>query len=52
MSNNVKEIVGFLGLKLLNSDNYYMFSCSRNAQVTFEDVKKCSFQNYKHFKKR
>ena len=32
--NNVDDIVIFPGLKMFNSDNFYMFSCSRNAQVT------------------
>ena len=27
----------FLVLKVLDSNNYYMFSCSRNAQVTFAE---------------
>ena len=31
--NNLKDIVVFLGFV---SNNYYMFSCSRNAQVTFQ----------------
>ena len=37
-----------LGLKVFNSDNSYMFSCSRNAQVNFLEKpqsKKPSFQN-------
>ena len=33
--NDMEDIVVFLGLKLFNSDNINMFSCSRNAQVTF-----------------
>ena len=32
--NNVENIVGFLGLTVFHSDNSYMFSCTRNAQVT------------------
>ena len=32
---SLEDIVIFLGLKVLNSDNSYMFSSSRNAQVTF-----------------
>ena len=32
---NVEDIVGFLGLKVLKSNNSYMFSWSRNAPVTF-----------------
>jgi len=36
MINNVKDIVVFQDLKVFNDfDNSYMFSCSRNAQVTF-----------------
>ena len=31
--NNVQDIVVFLGLKVLNSGIYYLFSCSRNMQV-------------------
>ena len=42
--NNVKDIVVFLGLKVLHSYKSYMFSCSRNAQFTF-----FSFQNYGHW---
>jgi len=30
----VEDIVVFLGLKVINPDNLYAFSCSRNAQVT------------------
>ena len=33
--NNVEDIVVFLGLNVFKSDNSYMFSCRRNAQVTF-----------------
>ena len=32
---NVEDIVVFLGLKVFNSDNFYTFSCNRNARVTF-----------------
>ena len=41
----------FLILKLLNSNNSYMFSLSRNVQVTFLEKPQfiiISFQNYKH----
>ena len=40
-----------IGLTVVNSNNSYMFSCSRNSQVTFEEkpqLKIISFQNYKH----
>ena len=33
--NNMEDIIVFLSLKLFNSDDINMFSCSRNAQVTF-----------------
>ena len=48
--NDVEDIVVFLGLKVLYSDNSYMFSCSRNAQVTFVEnpqLKIIRFQNDK-----
>ena len=32
---NVEDIVVFLVLKMFISDNFHMFSCSRNALVTF-----------------
>ena len=32
--NNMERYCRFLGLKVFNSDNSYMFSCSRNAQAT------------------
>ena len=35
---------------MFNSDNFYMFSCGLNVQVTFEEkpqLKTMSFQNYK-----
>ena len=32
---SLQEIVVFLGLTDINSDLSYMFSCTRNAQVTF-----------------
>ena len=37
--NNVEDIVVFLGLKvnLTVTDNSYIFSCSRNAHVTFAE---------------
>ena len=50
--NNVKDIVVFLDLKVINSDNFDMSSCSRNAQ--FFCCRKphliiISFQPFKHW---
>ena len=48
--NNVEDVVVFLGLKVLNSENFF-FSCSRNAQVTFVEktqLKIIRFPKYKH----
>jgi len=39
--NEVKDIFVFLGLKVfiyVNFYNFYMFSCSKNAQVTFVEI--------------
>ena len=48
--NNAKDIVVFLWFKIHNSDNSYMFSCNRNAQVTIvrkPQLKKiCIFKLY------
>ena len=33
--NSLEDVVAFLGIKVSNSENSYMFSCSRNADVTF-----------------
>ena len=48
--NNVEEMLFFLGLKVFDSKNYYMLSCSRNAQVTVEnpEMKILIFVNYRH----
>ena len=49
--NNMENIVVFLDLKVLNSDNFYLFSCNRNTQFTFIEkpkLKIISFANYKH----
>ena len=35
---NVQDIVVMLGLKVFNYDNSYMFSCRRNAQITFVET--------------
>ena len=45
---NVEDTVVFQGLKVFNSDNSCMFSCSRNVQITFVE-KACRwklFQGY------
>ena len=39
---HVEDNIVFLGWKVFNSDNFYMFSCSRNAQL-----KIICFPNYK-----
>ena len=42
--------MSFRSSEVLNLDKSYMFSCSRNAQVTFEEephLKMFSFNNYK-----
>ena len=36
----LKTFILFLGLKMFNSDNSFMFFSSRNAQVTWKSVKK------------
>ena len=49
---NVEDIVVFINLKVFNSDNSQMFSCNRNAQISFAEnshVKLISFQNQKHW---
>ena len=33
--NNVEHIIVFIGFKVFDSDDFYMYFCSRNAQVTF-----------------
>ena len=46
--NNVEDIVVSQGLKMFISDDSNMFSCSRNAQVTFvekPELKINIFQN-------
>ena len=51
MIKNVEDIVVSRSLKVFNSNNANMFSCSRNAQVTFVEnpkLKIISSQNYKH----
>ena len=40
---NIKDIVIFLGLNVVTSDNSYLFSNSKNEQVTF--VEKTIFHN-------
>ena len=49
--NNFEDIVVFLRVKVFNSDDSYMFSCGKNAQVTLVEkphLKIIQFQNYKH----
>ena len=44
-------IVVFLGLEVFHFDKFFMFSCGRNAHVTFlakPQLRIISFQNYKH----
>ena len=41
----MKDIVVFLGLKMFNSDNFYMFSPSRNPQVTYAFCRKTTIGN-------
>ena len=48
---NVEDTVVFLCFKMFNSDNFYLFCCSKNTQVGYvenSDLKTSSFQNYKH----
>ena len=48
---NVEEMVGFLCLKLLNSNNSYVLSSTRNRQVSFVEkpqLKIKCFKTYKH----
>ena len=35
MINNVEDIFAFPDLNVFNSDNSFILSCGRNAQVTF-----------------
>jgi len=37
MIKNVEDIVAFLGLKGFTCDNFYKFSCTRDAQVTLTE---------------
>ena len=49
--NNVENTAFFLGLKVLQSDNFYTFFCSINAQVTLVEKQKSKnnqFLNYKY----
>jgi len=49
--NKVEDIVVFLDITLFRANNFYMRSCSRNAQVTFEfcgATKNIKNQNIKH----
>ena len=48
ISSNLSRKDGFLGLKVFNFDNFYIFSCSRNAQVYFEENPQLS-QNFNRF---
>ena len=48
LTSNVKDIVIFLGLNAVTSDNSYLFSNSKNAQVTFVEKRQffiMSFQS-------
>ena len=48
--NNVEHIIVFIGFKVFDSDDFYMYFCSRNAQVIFVEkplLKIISFHNYK-----
>ena len=45
--NNLEDIDIFLGLKMFNSDNFYMFSCSRNAQVTLVEKPQLKIISFK-----
>ena len=50
----MEDIVIILGLKVLSSDNSYMFSCSRNTHVSFVEklqLKIISFKKYKQWYK-
>ena len=40
MTNYVEEIVVLIDLKVFNSDNFYMFSCTRNAKICFVEKPK------------
>ena len=48
--NNLEEMIVFLGLKVFNSDNSFIFRCSGITQITFAEtlhLKIISFQNFK-----
>ena len=50
--NNMGDIFFFLCLKVFYSNNFYMFSCSRNPQVTLVEkpqLKIISFPNFEHW---
>ena len=36
--NDVEDIGLFIGLNVLNSNNSFMFSCSKNVQITFRVI--------------